>query len=43
MIYLGDVVVLDRRRLNLVFVVVISESYLHIKYYSEAAVNMKYR
>ena len=30
MIYLGDVVMLDRRRLDLVFVVVISQSYLHI-------------
>ena len=28
--YLGDVVVLDRRRLDLVFMVMISQSYLHI-------------
>ena len=33
---------LDRRRLDLVFVVVISQSYLDIKYYSEA-VDIKYR
>ena len=42
MIYLGDMVMLDGRRLGLVFVVVISQSYLDIKYCSKA-VGIKYR
>ena len=42
MIHLGDVVMLDRRRLDLVFMVMISQSYLHILLNS-MTVDIKYR